>query len=66
MCGGPLMGCAVEHPPPTMARAIDPLTHAPRLASRLFLTEYNEFAGDNQKMTLEETIELTEAMGSIN
>ena len=49
-----------------MARAIDPLTHAPRLASRLFLTEDNEFAGDNQKMTLEETIELTEAMGSIN
>ena len=36
------------------------------LTRRLFLTGDNEFAGESQDISLEETIELTEAMGSIN
>ena len=29
---------------------------------RLFLTQDNEFAGDNQKLTVEETVEYTSGM----
>jgi len=66
--GAPL--CPCRHYEDKQAEAKDGYWNCPCVPMRerhechcmLFLTEDNEFAGDNQKLTVEETIEYTSSM----
>jgi len=69
--GAPL--CPCRHYEDKAAEAKDGYWNCPCVPMRerhechcmLFLTKENEFAGESQSISLEETIELTEQMGSI-
>jgi len=70
--GAPL--CPCRHYEDKAAEAKDGYWNCPCVPMRerhechcmLFLTEDNEFAGDQQSISVEETIKLTDQMGSIN